>query len=67
MGHGGLGVGLVEPSETVEEALRRDVLEEVGIRAGAAWFAPDGLPDAPAPVRIARRLIDDSPYRSGVR
>jgi NAD+ diphosphatase len=88
--------GFVEPGETLEETVHREVAEEVGVQlkglryfssqpwpfphslmvgfvaewaagdievdgeeiAEAAWFTPEGLPDIPPPLSIARRLID---------
>ncbi len=88
--------GFVEPGETLEEAVMREVKEETGISvksiryfgsqpwpfphslmigftaeyAGgdivledeemvdARWFTPDGLPELPGPISIARKLID---------
>ncbi|UBV41426.1 NAD(+) diphosphatase [Deinococcus taeanensis] len=88
--------GFVEPSETLETAARREVLEEVGVQVGelryafsqpwpfphslmlgfdaeyvsgaitpqageiedARWFPVTALPTLPAPVSIARALID---------
>lgn len=95
-GRYGLVAGFVEPAETLEQCLRREVREETGIAvddlryfasqpwpfphqlmvgftaryAGgdividgreledAAWFALDALPTLPAPLSIARRIID---------
>jgi NAD+ diphosphatase len=88
--------GFVEPGETLEQCLAREVLEEVGVRVrnlryfasqpwpfphslmiafvadweageitadpqeieAAAWFSIRSLPRLPAPISIARRLID---------
>jgi NAD+ diphosphatase len=88
--------GFVEPGETLEQCLEREVLEEVGVRVrnlryfasqpwpfphslmiafvadwesgevradpaeieAAAWFSIRRLPQLPAPISIARRLID---------
>jgi NAD+ diphosphatase len=88
--------GFVEPGETLEQCLQREVLEEVGVRVrnlryfasqpwpfphslmiafvadwedgeiradpreieAAAWFNLRSLPQLPAPISIARRLID---------
>jgi len=88
--------GFVEPGETLEQCLSREVLEEVGVRVrslryfasqpwpfphslmiafvadwengeisadpleieAAAWFKIRNLPQLPAPISIARRLID---------
>jgi NAD+ diphosphatase len=88
--------GFVEPGETLEQCLGREVLEEVGVRVrnlryfasqpwpfphslmiafvadwengeiradpleieAAAWFTIRNLPRLPAPISIARRLID---------
>ncbi len=88
--------GFVEPGETLEQCLEREVLEEVGVRIrslryfasqpwpfphslmiafvadwesgeicadpleieAAAWFKIRNLPQLPAPISIARRLID---------
>ncbi len=88
--------GFVEPGETLEECVEREVFEEVGIRvrdiryfasqpwpfpdslmvaftagyaggdiridpreiSDAGWYTADNLPPIPAPVSVARRLID---------
>ncbi|MGE5605842.1 MAG: NAD(+) diphosphatase [Bacteroidota bacterium] len=88
--------GFVEPGESLEECVRREIREEVGIEVqdikyfssqpwpfpdslmigftaryasgeitvdnqeivDAAWFTADNLPEIPAKVSIARRLID---------
>ena len=88
--------GFVEPGETLEETVKREIEEEVGIRVrniryfgsqpwpfpdslmigftaeyesgeiridgeeivDARWFDPDGLPNIPGKISIARQLID---------
>jgi NAD+ diphosphatase len=93
----GIIAGFVEPGESLEDAVRREVHEEVGIEIGqidyfgsqpwpfphgimigfrathmrgeitlgdgelaeAGWYGPDDLPEIPAKLSIARRLIDD--------
>lgn len=93
--------GFVEPGESLEECVHREIEEEVGVivdnlryfgsqphpfphslmvgfvadwRSGdiridaaeiedARWFTPDGLPDLPHPMSIARALIQDFVHR----
>ena len=102
-GRYGIIAGFVEPGESLEDAVRREAREEVGIALGrveyfgsqpwpfphgimigfradhlrgeitideteiahAAWYGLDDLPDIPAKLSIARRLIDDWAARRG--
>jgi NAD+ diphosphatase len=88
--------GFVDPGETLEECIKREIKEEVNIKVeniryfgsqpwpfpdslmtgfiadyksgeiavdgdeiiDAGWFTPDGLPDIPGKISIARELID---------
>ena len=99
----GIIAGFVEPGESLEDAVRREVHEEVGIDidhidyfgsqpwpfphgimigfrathldgeitlgdgelAEAGWYGADDLPEIPAKLSIARRLIDDWASRRG--
>jgi NAD+ diphosphatase len=99
----GIIAGFVEPGESLEDAVRREVHEEVGIEidhidyfgsqpwpfphgimigfrathrrgeitlgdgelAEAGWYGADDLPEIPAKLSIARRLIDDWASRRG--
>ena len=99
----GIIAGFVEPGESLEDAVRREVREEVSIEldhidyfgsqpwpfphgvmigfraahlrgeitlgdgelAEAGWYGPDDLPEIPAKLSIARRLIDDWAARRG--
>jgi NAD+ diphosphatase len=99
----GIIAGFVEPGESLEDAVRREVHEEVGIEidhidyfgsqpwpfphgimigfrathrrgeitlgdgelAEAGWYGADDLPEIPAKLSIARRLIDDWATRRG--
>jgi NAD+ diphosphatase len=102
-GRYGIIAGFVEPGETLEDAVRREAREEVGIELGridyfrsqpwpfphgimigfrashlrgeitidetelaeAGWFGLDDLPEIPAKLSIARRLLDDWAERRG--
>lgn len=95
--------GFVEPGESLEATVKREVREEAGIEVGqiryfgsqpwpfphslmigftavyaggdlvlaadeiadAGWYGPDELPRVPAPLSIARQLIDDFVRRHG--
>jgi NAD+ diphosphatase len=99
----GIIAGFVEPGESLEDAVRREVQEEVGFEIGriayfgsqpwpfphgimigfrtehlrgeitfgdgelaeAGWFGAEDLPEIPAKLSIARRLIDDWASRRG--
>ena len=99
----GIIAGFVEPGESLEDTVRREVREEVGIEidridyfgsqpwpfphgimigfrakhlrgeitlgdgelAEAGWYGTDDLPEIPAKLSIARRLIDDWASRRG--
>jgi len=102
-GRFGIIAGFVEPGESLEDAVRREVREEVGIElaqieyfgsqpwpfphgimigfrarhlrgeisledgelAEAGWYGLEDLPNVPAKLSIARRLIDDWANRRG--
>lgn len=99
----GIIAGFVEPGESLEDSVRREVREEVSIEVGdiayfgsqpwpfphgimigfranhlsgeialgdgelaeAGWYGRDDLPEIPAKLSIARRLIDDWAQRRG--